>query len=116
LGLAEDFASLLRTPPPNRTELFRKPLRDYFLAEDGDLRRLEMELVAAQQPLPPNPEVVRLQQALAQTKQPLSEPGSLVRLKQDLEFSRQQMENKRLTNVEDLAWALINSPSFLFNR
>ena len=30
--------------------------------------------------------------------------------------SAEQQKNERLTGVQDLAWALINSPAFLFNR
>ena len=30
--------------------------------------------------------------------------------------SKKQLENRRLTATQDLTWALINSPSFLFNR
>ena len=116
LGLPEDFAALLRTPTENRTDLVRKPLRDYFLAEDNRLRELEMQLATALQPLPPNPELVQLKQQLEQANKALAEPATLTRLKRDLEFSQRQMENKRITNAEDLAWALINSPSFLFNR
>ncbi|MEE2642276.1 MAG: DUF1549 and DUF1553 domain-containing protein [Planctomycetota bacterium] len=37
-------------------------------------------------------------------------------LKRQVELSKHEMENKRLVGVQDLAWALINSPSFLFNR
>ena len=31
-------------------------------------------------------------------------------------MSEQQMTNRRLTAVQDVAWALINSPAFLFNH
>jgi WD40 repeat protein len=116
LGLAEDFVAALRTPAENRTDAVRKPVRDYFLAEDGRLRGLEMQLAAAQQPLPPHPELVQVQSLLDNARQPLVEPTALTRLRRDFEFSERQIENRRLTNAEDLAWALINSPSFLFNR
>ena len=30
--------------------------------------------------------------------------------------AKPQYDNKRLTGLQDLAWALINNPAFLFNR
>ena len=39
-----------------------------------------------------------------------------VRLNQIVEATSAQTANPRLTAVQDLAWALINSPAFLFNR
>ena len=38
------------------------------------------------------------------------------RLTKVLEVSSQQSREYRLTGVQDLAWALINTPAFLFNR
>lgn len=37
-------------------------------------------------------------------------------LQRQVVLSKHEMDNKRLVGVQDLAWALINSPSFLFNR
>jgi hypothetical protein len=33
-----------------------------------------------------------------------------------MDYSTQQAANRRLTAAQDLAWALVNSSSFLFNR
>jgi hypothetical protein len=38
------------------------------------------------------------------------------RLKKDVQLSEDQIKNRRLTGMQDLAWALINNPAFLFNR
>ncbi len=37
-------------------------------------------------------------------------------LRADAEQSKTQLENIRLTAAEDLTWALVNSPAFLFNH
>jgi hypothetical protein len=42
--------------------------------------------------------------------------GELARLAAEVKQSETQLANKRLIGVQDLAWALINSPAFLFNR
>jgi len=40
----------------------------------------------------------------------------LARLRAAVQLSEEQLKNKRLIGAQDLAWALINTPSFLFNR
>jgi hypothetical protein len=40
----------------------------------------------------------------------------LVLLRQDIEMSIKQAAARRLTAAQDTAWALINSPAFLFNH
>jgi hypothetical protein len=40
----------------------------------------------------------------------------LARLSSDVQKAADQMKNARSIGVQDLAWALINSPAFLFNR
>ena len=42
--------------------------------------------------------------------------AELKNLEASLEMATQQSKAHRLTGVQDLAWALINNPSFLFNR
>ena len=42
--------------------------------------------------------------------------GELTKLNQAVAQAAEQAKNKRLVGAQDLAWALINSPAFLFNR
>ena len=54
--------------------------------------------------------------ALATAELPIKLDAKLVQLRQDSTQSKAQIANKRLTSAQDLTWALINTPSFLFNR
>jgi hypothetical protein len=47
---------------------------------------------------------------------PLPEDSRLLRLRADAKESEGQLVNARLTSAQDLVWALINSPAFLFNH
>ena len=73
-------------------------------------------MVKASEPLPVDPKSTELQQALAKAEEPIRLDPRLVQLREDAVASAKQMENKRLVVVQDLAWALINSPGFLFNH
>ena len=46
----------------------------------------------------------------------LASPAELATLKRAADLSTQQLQNARLIGAQDLAWALINNPAFLFNR
>jgi hypothetical protein len=45
-----------------------------------------------------------------------SQDAQYAQLRQAVQQSADQLKNSRLIGVQDLAWALINSPAFLFNR
>ena len=57
-----------------------------------------------------------LRAALALAEKPVPVPSGIIRLHQDMTASVEQMSNRRLTAAQDLVWALINSPEYLFNH
>jgi len=78
--------------------------------------RLKKELADAKIELPMDTAYTALKTALDRANQPVPLDPLLVQLRKDIEASKQQVANKRLTVVQDLTWALINNPAFLFNR
>jgi hypothetical protein len=52
----------------------------------------------------------------AESQKPIILDAKLIQLRRDVELSKAQLTTKRLTAAQDLAWALINSPAFLFNH
>ena len=70
----------------------------------------------AKKPLPIDPELIKLRNHLtAMEKVPRADPLH-DRLRYDLDLSTKQLSQRRLTGAQDLAWALINTPAFLFNH
>ena len=116
LGLPEDFAALQRLPKESRNAESLKSLVAFLGKSDAKLIELQGALATAQRPLPPDNELVGLQskQKLLEIATP-DEP-KIVQLRADFAESRKQVENRRLTLAQDLTWALINSPAFLFNH
>ena len=56
------------------------------------------------------------QAEIAQLKKTTPDDRILLQLRTDFEASKKQLGSMRLTAAQDLAWALINSPAFLFNH
>ena len=73
-------------------------------------------VAAAGAAVPPDAKLVALEQRKVKLSQPTSDDPQLVQLRDDAKQSAQQLERIRLTAAEDLTWALINSPAFLFNH
>jgi hypothetical protein len=116
LGLPEELAAAVSVPPEARDEATVELLQKYFATVDQPLRQRREALAAANQPLPPDPQGVAIERQLEQLRQPIADDPQLVRLREDAAHSEQQLANPRLTATEDLMWALINSPAFLFNH
>ena len=54
--------------------------------------------------------------ALKYAELPIEIDPRLVSYRKDVQMSTLQAKNPRLTAAQDLTWALINNPAFLFNH
>jgi WD40 repeat protein len=116
LDLPEDFRAYVATTPELRTEAQTASLLAYLRLMDDTFRARQAAVEAARTPLPPDARLVQLESELAALKQPLPPDAELERLRADVEQSVRQSATARLTVAQDVAWALINSPAFLFNH
>ena len=115
LGAPTAVVQIASTEESQWTDEQRKQLLDYFRANDADWKSKIDALAEARKPLPEDSKVTELNQALAKAEAPLPEDPNLRDLKRAMGLSSKQIENSRLTAAQDLAWALINNPGFLFN-
>jgi hypothetical protein len=115
-GQLRSVLDLVAIPSEQRTAEQQSQLVKDYVAQDADLQALRKTLYDHRQPLPPDEKLIELQEELERRRRPLPEDPQLARLKRSVELSQEQLHNTRLTVAQDLAWALINSPAFLFNR
>ena len=116
LGLAEPLAAILRTPAASRSEAQVATLHSYLESVDPEIKAELAALAAARTPVPKDPSLTEIEQKIAKLQVVTPVDPLLERLRIDVAQSEQQLTQERLTAAEDLTWALINSPAFLFNR
>lgn len=116
LSLPESFRAIARTRVEERTEAQKKELAAWFEKSDSGLTARRKALAAAQQPVPVDPGVTSRKEVIAFVSKPVPDDARLLRLREDVQFSVKQQQEKRLTMAQDLTWALINNPAFLFNH
>ena len=116
IGLPGNVADILKVDAATRSKEQADALLAWYRMEDKDLRSKQLALYADKQPLPADPKLAELNTALKKAEEPLKIEPKLVQLRADVAMSTTQLADKRLTGAQDLAWALINNPAFLFNH
>ncbi len=115
-GVPANAAVILAKPAEQRTDADRDVLLELVGKRDKKYQQLSAELAVAKQPLPEDQELNQLEAQLAAAQQPLPVDLKLQQLRRAVALSENQLKNKRLTVAQDIVWALINSPSFLYNH
>ncbi|HEX4588861.1 MAG TPA: hypothetical protein VH120_02955, partial [Gemmataceae bacterium] len=116
LGLPDDLQIGLETPAVNRTPRQQDALARYVAATDPGLKAKQATLAEAQKPLAADPRLADLKAAVTEAQKPVLVDPKLLQLRQDVATSAKQLGNPRLTGAQDVVWALVNSPAFLFNH
>ena len=116
IGHPGDIGAIFAIATDKRNDDQHKRLADYFKEQDKDLAAKNKELGEAKKKRPEDSKLTELKAILAKVEQPLTVDPKLAELRRALELSEGQQKTVRLTAAQDIAWALINSPAFLFNR
>jgi hypothetical protein len=116
IGLPEEFAALTTLPNAKRNPETLAPLLAYLEQNDEKWEQLRQSVQQAKQPVPEDEQLASLRRLAATLESETPDDPKLVQLRADAETSREQMKDQRLTLAQDLTWALINSPAFLFNH
>jgi hypothetical protein len=106
----------LAVAPDVRSAAQTEVLMSYHRGMDAELAAKTAAVAASKAPPPVDAKLAALRARIEQLKQPVPIDPKLVQLRNDLEMSIQQASTRRLTAAQDVVWALINSPAFLFNH
>jgi hypothetical protein len=116
LGLPEEYREILALAPELRNEKQRNALLAHLRTTDSEWRKRTEAVAKSKNPLPEDPRLKSLRDQLAEAKKPVPIDPRLAQLRKDVEMSILQAAARRLTAAQDITWALINSPAFLFNH
>ncbi len=106
----------LKKPADSRSDEDKAAVAAYWKEADPALLKLKLIAGKNKLPLPTDPGVLDRRTKIAKAEEPIKLDPKLVQLRQDAAQSNAQLTNKRLTAAQDLTWALVNNPAFLFNH
>ena len=115
-GLPASVGEIVKIDADKRTKEQNEALLAHFRATDSEHQKKEQSLSNNRNPLPIDPKVTELKAVAAKAQDPIKIEPKLIQLRVDMAMSAGQLKDKRLTGAQDLVWALINNPAFLFNH
>ena len=115
-GLPAAVAEGVKVSADKRTKEQQAALDRYQRENDEKFVKQRDALWTARLPLPVDAKLAELKTLLTRAEAPVPLDPQLVQLRADAAMSKAQAADARLTVVQDLAWALMNSPAFLFNH
>ena len=113
-GVSAEIAAALRAPVQNPQQ--KAALSAHFLNQSRDYQAQKRLLANARRPVAPDAQLLALEAAHLESQKPIVIDPKLLQLRRDAGLSAAQIAQRRLTAAQDLTWALINSPAFLFNH
>jgi len=116
LGIQRAIAEIAAIPGDQRSPEQLNIVAAYQNLQDQELIAHRNALEAANRPLPADPKLEELKASLVESEKPVPPDPRMVRLDRAVALGQEQLTRSRLTAIQDLAWALINSPAFLFNH
>ncbi|XZE35949.1 DUF1549 domain-containing protein [Pirellulaceae bacterium SH501] len=116
LSLSETLLAYANAPKEMKRESISNMALHYFKTSSSERVKLQEQVQIESRPLPEDALVVSYKKTIERQSVPLADDPSLVRLREDVKESERQKSQMRITAAEDITWALINSPAFLFNH
>ncbi len=115
-GLPDRVLNAIQAPAGQRKPEHASAILAHYRDSDAEFWKRKLAAVKAAEPLPIDSKLTDLKKSLALAEIPIVIDAGLLQLREDARASARQHANTRLTVVQDLTWALINSPEFLFNH
>ncbi|MBI3854687.1 MAG: DUF1553 domain-containing protein [Planctomycetes bacterium] len=116
LGLSDELRAIVAVEAGQRSDLQKEYLAKVYKLMDPELKKKQQAVADARKPLPIDPRLKELQDSVTIVSKPVPLDPTLAQLRSDTDQSTKQTADARLTASQDLVWALINTPAFLFNR
>ncbi len=115
-GLSEELIASLAADPAVWAPELATRFQQLFDSTSPELAALKTGLATAELPLMIDATIVSARSLVTRLSVSTLPDPLLEQLNRDLALSEQQLASARLTAAQDLTWALINSPAFLFNH